>query len=117
MTFYEDMQGVATELLTEFNQGALRLKRHTPGGGPPHNPGAPTYVPYPVSGVVSGVSEEHLKDTLIKSTDLVAKIAVPDYEPRLQDRFEIDGSEINIVKVRRIPEAGTAVAFEVFLRR
>lgn len=117
MTFYEDMQGVATEVLTEFNQGTLRLLRHTPGGGPSHNPGPATYVPSNVNGAVSGVSEEHLKDTLIKATDLLARIAVPANAPRTQDRLEIDGVAYPIVKVVQVPAAGTPVAFQVFVRK
>jgi tellurite resistance-related uncharacterized protein len=118
VSFYDEMRGVATEALTEFSQGTLKLKRHTPGAGPTHNPGAGTWAEVAVlKGAVGGVGKAYLDSTIIVETDRAVTCAVPAVEPAAGDKVEIDGVDHNVVAVKRIPEAGTAVAYKVFVRK
>ena len=50
MSLYDDMRGIATELLTEFKQGSMALLQYTPASGPPHNPGKPSWLRLPFNG-------------------------------------------------------------------
>lgn len=118
MSFYDEMREVADDLLgpsSEFAQGVLLLRRLTPGTGPVLNPGDPTPTDYPLSGTVAGVGKEHVDGTLILASDLVATVAVPAVEPRMSDKVLVDGREHSIRRINRIPKAGTAVAFELFI--
>jgi len=43
-------------------------------------------------------------------------VQVPAVEPQLADKAVVDGLERQIAKVQRIPEAGTAVAYKIYLK-
>lgn len=116
MTFYSEMQGIATELLGEFDQGGLALAVTTPGDGPPHNPGPPTHQEIPFAGTARGVTGEHLKDTLIQSSDL--SVIMPGHlKPAMTDKVLIAGQSYSIVKISAKPAAGIPAVYEVVVRR
>lgn len=120
MTFYGRMQGTATKLLTRFNQGELALYRHAPGSGPAHNPGPGTWTGYPLRGTVGspfqGDGKHYLDSSTILESDLAVTIAVPAIEPNVGDVVSIDGVFHTVVARKRLPEAGTPVAFKLFVR-
>lgn len=116
MSFYEEMQGVASELLQEFDQGGMALSVHTAGGGPAHNPGPATYVDRPFPGTARGVSAEHLKDTAVLSSDLVV-IMPGTMAPKMTDRMIVGGLTYIIVKISAKPATGVAAAYEVIVRK
>lgn len=118
MSFYDEMKAVADELLgpaSEFAQGTLLLRRQTPGTGPAWDPGPPTNTDYPLSGVASGLDQNE-PATLIAISDTVLTIEVPPVEPTLADKAVVDGLEWQIAKIDRIPKAGTAVAYKIYLK-
>lgn len=116
MGFYDDMADMASDLLQEFDQGGLVLMRQVAGNGPPHNPGPTTWVDEPIAGVAEGVTGEHLKDSLIQSSDLA--VTMPGHaHPAMTDRVKSAGQEYTIVKITPIPAAGTPAAYEVIIRR
>lgn len=116
MNFYEEMQGVATELLDEFDQGTLRYIHPGAPSGDPYDPqpGPPTA--YDVDGVVRGVSQKYVDGTYILATDQQATISVFGREPTTEGVLEVDGNERQIVRVDRIPGAGTVVAYRLVIR-
>ena len=118
MSFYSEMQDIATDLLTEFDQGTIEYVKMTPGGGPADNPGEPTEVKTGVEGVVKGVSFKYIDGTNILSTDLQLTFAVKvglviDYK----DYVDIDGTRLKIIKGFNIPPSGITVAQRLILRR
>lgn len=116
MSFYDDMAEMAAGLLQEFDQGGLVLMRQVPGNGPPHNPGPTTWVDKPFAGVAEGVTGEHLKDSLIQSSDLI--VTMPGHiHPTMTDKVQNAGQEYSIVKITPIPAAGTPAVYEVIIRR
>lgn len=115
-SFYAQMQGVATSLLTRFEQGTLQLKRVTLGSGPDWNPGPSATTLYNLTGTVSGVDQRHVDGTLIREDDLVATVAIPEIEPTTTDKLIIDSVEHQIVKVEWLPAAGTKVALKLYAR-
>lgn len=116
MTFYKGMQEIASGLLQEFDQGGLALAVHTAGTGPAHNPGPAIYVETPFAGAAKGVTGDHLKDTLIQSSDL--SVTMPgNLSPKMADKVVVNGHQHSIVKIIPKPAAGTPVAYEVVVRR
>lgn len=118
MSIYDEMQGIASDLLTEFKQGALVYIQMVPvGTGTPDDPAEPISVSHPFNGVVRPVSTKYVDGTHIVQTDkqltMPANVTVPD-----MDGFvDIDGSRHKIVQIHTLPAAGTTVAYRLFVRR
>lgn len=117
MSIYTDLQPVATDLLTEFDQGGLILQVATLGTGPGHTPGATTYAPLPFPGVARGVSQKYVDGTLVLTTDKQATMPASYGTPETKDRLTVDGVAHEIVQVIKIPAAGTAVVFVLIVRK
>lgn len=116
MTFYAQMQGVASELLQEFDQGGLALVVTVPGGGPAHNPLPPTQQEVPFTGTARGVTGEHLQDSLIQSSDL--SVIMPGHlNPTMTDKVMVNGKPHNIIKIIPKPAAGTPAVYELVVRK
>lgn len=119
-SFYEEMRGVATELLGEFLQGVVQLVRVTPGApdpATPWEPGAPTETTYALEATVSRVAEKYVDGTLIVATDNQVMFAVPQVVPTLADKLLIDGTVQVMKDLRPIPGAGVTVAYIAFVAR
>ena len=113
MSFYDEMQDVATDLLQEFKQGTI-LYRAPTAGAQPWNP--VTYTDTPVSGgTVSGVSQQYVTD-LVTSSDLHAILPVFGATPTNAGRLVIDSVERQIIRVIPSPAAGTVVCWHVFVK-
>lgn len=96
MTFYTDMQAIASSLLTEFDQGNIVITTVTPGAGPAHNPGSPTEVDTAVKGTVRGVSQKYIDGSLIVAGDF--QLTIPGgvwFRPR-QARSSYPGSNMKL---------------------
>ena len=125
MAFYDDMQGIATDLLTQFNQGVISLIVVTPGNGPPSNPGPPVRsAPMFLKGAASaafsvrGASKTYSDGTHIQRGDIkVTTKVLSGIDPKLTDKITLDGKEYNIIHFNKIPETGTTVAWVFFVRR
>lgn len=122
---YGKMQTLATNLLTDFNQGVINLITVTPGSGPPSNPGLPVRsAPKLLKGAASaafsvrGASKTYADGTNIQRSDIkvVSKI-LAGVDPKLTDKITLDGKEYNIIHFNKIPETGTTVAWMFFVRR
>lgn len=118
MSFYDDMQQIASGVIGEFAQGTIRFVRSTPGDGPAYNPGEPAMTTYTVSGVSRGVSRKYVDGTQILQSDL--QVTIPGdvgFIPAMTDQIVIDGRYYNeIVSVKSVPAAGTPVVFIVIFR-
>ena len=117
MTFYQDMQGVANELLGEFDQGNISLIKITPGSGPDWDPGEPTETPHLVNGVIFGVAEKYVDGTLVLASDFQCMIPGGGQVPTLADEIQSGGTRYQIVKVEPIPAAGIVTAYDVIIRK
>jgi hypothetical protein len=108
---YEEMQGVATRLLTRFNQGVIPLaKTTTAPGADPWTPGTPTTTTYTLQATAKGVSKEFVDGTTIVTA------AAFGAEPDPADVLAIDGKAVTQLKVIRLPMAGTLVAWKFVVR-
>lgn len=116
--FYDEMRGVADELLGEFKQGSVVLKRETPGipdPDKPWEPVEPTAETWELSAAVRRVSTKYVDGTLIIATDNQVTFAVPATVPLMTDHLVIDGREQAIKDLRPLPAAGTVVAHIAFV--
>lgn len=119
MTFYEDMADIASAVLAEFKQGVITLTKTVPGEPDPSTPwipGEPVDITYPLDATAKPVSEEFINGTTIVATDIEIVSAVFGADPDPADQMEIDGRPATIIKVMRIPAAGTVVAWRYIVR-
>jgi hypothetical protein len=121
MTFYEEMQNLTRDLLSDkdFKQGTIEYVRLVPGSGPIDNPGpsTPDKTELP-GGVVKGVSFKYVNDGLALSTDLTVTVPVhPDITPDMRDFIDIDGVRHKIVQDISSPAGGTRVVWKFIVRK
>lgn len=126
MSFYSEMQGVASDVLKEFDQSrgtgtrddGLWYVESKAGTGPADEPGAPTLTYHKLDGTSRGVSQEYVDDALILKGDLQGTFAViPGVAIKAPGYITADGRRYSIVRVDRIPETGEPVAYRVFFRK
>lgn len=118
MTFYDEMQGLAGELLGEFKQGVINYCKITPGNGSVDNPGPSTKTLYGINGTAVGVQFKYVQQGLAVATDLQITAPVDArYTPDGKDFIEVDGLPHKIVEIMKRPAAGTPVAFVFIIRR
>lgn len=118
MTFYDELQNVASELLKEFKQGTIQYVRVVPGNGPPDNPGPATTQSIEVDAVARGVSYKYVKDSVALSTDLTVTMAVRSgITPNMRDFIDIDGKRYKIVQDISVPAAGTRAVWKFIVRK
>lgn len=118
MTFYKDLQNVASGVLKEFNQGTIKLLHITQGtGGTPDEPATKTTTTYNLTGTVRGVSFKYLQEGFIVSTDLEVTVAVlENVTPSKEDFIEIDGKKYKIVENISVPASGTKCVWKFICR-
>lgn len=114
--FYSEMQEVATELLTEFSQGQVSLKRTTTTEGPnPWDPPSEVVQTFALKASVKRVNQRFDRGTVIVETGDVVTFAALEIEPAPTDTIVVDGKEKAITDLKRIPAAGTVVAWQAFI--
>jgi hypothetical protein len=117
MTFYDDMQAIATEVLTEFAQGVVKYVQIVPGNGPVDNPGPSTRNEFIIPATATGVQFKYVQTGLAVASDLQVIAPIdPRFTPDLKGSVEIDGKPFKIVAVQPIPPAGTPVVNVLILR-
>lgn len=113
---YGRMQGTATRLLGRFNQGTVQFLRENATQGPDEwTPGEPWREIFSLSATVRRVEQKYVDGTLIVGTEDQVTFAVPSVEPVMTDKILIDGHERVLIDIRRIPAAGTPVAYMAFV--
>lgn len=116
---YGRMQGVATRLLDRFNQGVITLTRSTPGTPDPDEawtPVEPTLTTYTIKATAKGVSKEFIDGTTIVASDLEITAAAFGADPEPADALAIDGKAVTLLRIIRLPAAGTLVAWKFVVR-
>lgn len=121
MGFYDDMADVADEVMTEFKQGTVTLRRTVPAASDPATPwipGSPTVTDYTLKAAVTGVAQQYVDGTTILTTDEQVTCSVPAVTPDMAtDSLLIDGVAVTVIKNFAIPAAGTPVAYRFIVRR
>lgn len=116
--FYANLQSTAAGILGEFSQGAVILTRHTIGPSDPATPwipGADVTTDYELKATVRGVSAQHVDGTLILASDEVVTCSADVVAPDMSDTITIDGDPRAIKMIKKLPSAGVAVAYQIFI--
>lgn len=119
MGFYDEMRGVADELLGEFAQGTVTITKpgaSTPGPNAWDPPVTSDPVVYTLDATVKGVSRQFVDGTTVLATDLEVTAAVFGAELEPADQLAIDGQVVVVVETLRVPAAGTLVAWKFIVR-
>lgn len=121
---YDEMAEMAAELLAPtsqdgLGQGVIVLSK--PGSTtPPANPWEPPIVVEPethtLKATAKGVSKEFVNGTTILATDIEITAAAFGADPDPADTLTIDGKVVTVVKIMRLPAAGTLVAWKWVVR-
>lgn len=114
--FYDDMQDLAANILTEFNQGELVYVAPSTASGDPWNPTLVTGSRTTVKGVGRGVQQKYVDGTHVVATDQQYTIQAGTVTPVAGATIEVDGTTLQVVKVIKVPAAGTPVVWMVFAR-
>ena len=129
--FYQEMQDVASEVLSEFRQGVIALTKTgtvTEVPETPWLPGTPAAEPvvYTLDGTVRRVERKYVDGELIVGTEDQAVVGVrgrpaggtgaaTEVRAEVGDVMTVDGKIRKIKDVRQIPAAGTPVAYVVIM--
>ena len=114
--FYGRLQGTASRLMAKFSQGQVVYTIAGPATGPEWNPTPGAPVSYTLDATVQGVEADYVDGSLILATDKQVTCAVFAAEPSLDGTITIDGKVCQIVRVDKVPGAGTVIAWRIFVR-
>jgi len=119
MGFYDDMQDVVDDVLSEFKQGVIQYIELIPGTGPDENPGPPSEKPPVTLDAVARKAEfRYVNGTTIIESDVQISFAIrTDIEFKVDDFVTVDGVRMKITRAMTIPPAGTPVLHVLFARR
>lgn len=117
MAFYGDLKATADGLLARFKQGTVEIGRtvSTPGAQPWDAPTLTTDYSE-INAVVRGVSSGMVGGVEVLATDLQLTASIGDYEPRPGDKIRIDGANVTMIRMDKIPAAGITVAWRFIVR-
>lgn len=115
---YARSKQTAERLIKRFGQSAS-LKLTTPGDGPAYNPGEPTVTTYPCTLAIFDYRNSERDGTLIRAGDKLVYLSTEGLSvtPETSDHLVIGGLDHSIVEVQPLSPAGTAVYFQVQVRR
>lgn len=103
MSFYADMQGVATELLGEFKQGEIAYLEPQSGGGDPDpwnpQPGEPRRHPVSAAKASGERLKKYIAGGYITTTDALLVVEAFGVDPKMSGLMEINGVKSQIVMV------------------
>lgn len=121
MSFYSDLADDANQLLSEFAQGTMVLKKiyNNAASSTPWDTSSPQTVEYVFNGIAEDIKATMVNGSLIQTGDKMVTLNVRDDEvkPDQGDILVIDGVEFNIVSATQEPAAGIAVINQVVVRR
>ena len=119
MSLYDELQGVASEILDEFDQGGIKLIHLTYSTeGEPDEPGEPTETVYDLQGVAKGVQLNYEGNGFTASAEKEVIVRTRnDVVPNENDFIEIDGYRYKIIKDLSVPQAGTRCVWKFLVSK
>lgn len=116
MSFYESMQEVATELLTEFGRD-FTLRRYS--GGTTSTDGSDSQGSpdgHTVTGVTVPWSDSQLNSSTVQADDIQLKIEATKFTPAKGDKVDVDGRWLSVVGIDIKKPADIVLAYFLQLR-
>ncbi len=123
--FYLGLQGVVNEVLPQFKQGTVILRRFTRAApSSPSKVGAVTGTTdwTLAAAVPRNVPKKYIDGTTIVEGDLLVVAAVKavspaeDIDPQMTDVILVGGAQKTIKAVKQVPLTGVPVAFQIFIQ-
>lgn len=116
MSFYDDLQAIAMDVLAEFNQGGLSkiTITSTPAANEWELP-SNSATPVTINAVVKGVSQKYVDGSRIVATDLEATLP-GDVSIDAGSNVTVNGNPVQVIAVMPTPASGTPVIVKVVLR-
>lgn len=109
--FYDEMADVATELLTEFNQGLFVLSRPgtpTPGANEWDAPTPGTPQTWTLQGISEAVEAKYVDGMTILASDRQVMVAPFADQPKQGDILSINGVPQTVLAIKPVTERGVA---------
>ena len=113
---YMGLQRRTIRIMSNASQGTVVYTITGPATGPEWNPTPGAPVSYTLDATVQGVEADYVDGSLILATDKQVTCAVFGAEPSLAGTITIDGKVCQIVRVDKVPGAGTVIAWRIFVR-
>lgn len=118
MGFYEDMQGIATGVLSDFKQGKVEYQPIARTGGTVDEPGAITVAAKVLlKAAARGVKFKYVSMGLAVASDLQVTSAVISGGFDMRGMIFVDDVQYKIVQIIPKPAAGTPAAFTLIIRK
>lgn len=126
-SFYQGLQDLTSDLLPQFEQGSVVLRRYVRATDPAYPDDAGPVVDtldYSMSAAVNGVEQKYVNGSTIIATDeqVVCAIKAINREgtkvsvtPRMGDEVYIDGKKRAIKAIKTVPPAGVPVVNIIFI--
>lgn len=120
MSIYDDMRGVASELLAEFKQGTIQYVPvvTVAGASPDEAESSEKGTPVTLNATARPVSTKYVDNSHIVQSDI--QITIPNdglATPEMSGFIRIDGSDHKIVEIMARPAAGAPITWTVIVRR
>lgn len=123
--FYTDLQNVVNDVLPQFKQGEVILRRLVRGPDP-----SPSKVGEVIStlewelaaALPKEVSKRYINGSTILESDLMIVTAVKaispaeNISPQMTDELYVGGEKKTIKAIKQLPLTGTPVAFQIFIQ-
>jgi hypothetical protein len=113
--FYGRMQKTASRLLKDKRQGDIIYVQPGATSGPAWSPVVSPPINHTLDATATGASE-YADGSQVLASDKVVTAAVFAVDPSMSGRVLINGASHEVVKIERLPESGTVVAWRVFVR-
>lgn len=116
MSFYSDMQAVATDLLEEFRQGTVYYVASGAKTGDDWNPTEAAGTETLIYATISGAKPQYIDGTYVHTNDLVVIFNADAVTPSIDGRIKIDGTIHRIIRLDPLPASGTVCAYRATVR-
>lgn len=114
--FYRRLQGTASKLLNQFQQGTIIYRQPGTTSGPAFDPVITDPVDHELDATANGVSQEYVDGTQVLATDKEITAAVFAVTPDSSGELVVDGQVLQIVRLWQVPAAGVVVAWKFIAR-
>lgn len=112
---YSKLAAKTAKILDRFDQGNIFAIRPGEPTGPDWDPRPGDPVVTPLKAVAFGVSKQYI-DGLITGADIEVTAAPWGEDPDTSHTIRIGAREHEIIRINRIPAAGTLVAWQIFVK-
>lgn len=118
MSIYSELQKVAGDILTEFDQKNITLIQKTYDSETPDEPSETSEVRYSLRGVGKGVSQYFEKNGFVANSDAVVTTSVlPNVSPSKDDCLEVNGVVFKILQFEPVPRVGVPCVWKFIVRK